>query len=89
MAKNYEVLARVVSQKGTCSAGHCKDDEFKLLDTCPAGMCAWAFYSLFPFYAVLKFGGAFPWEKDADKTTVACPDPGNPVIFEMHRKELK
>jgi len=50
---------------------------------CPAGMCAWAFYTLFPFAQVLMSGGAFPWEKHPDKCTVACPDPGNPVVFEL------
>jgi uncharacterized repeat protein (TIGR04076 family) len=46
-------------------------------------MCSWAFYALFPFATVLQFGGSFPWEEDKDKTTVACPDPGNPVVFEL------
>jgi uncharacterized repeat protein (TIGR04076 family) len=31
------------------------------------------------------FGGSFPWEKDPDVTTVACPDPDNPVVFELRR----
>ena len=33
----------------------------------------------------LSEGGAFPWEKDKDKATVACPDPENPVVFELRR----
>jgi uncharacterized repeat protein (TIGR04076 family) len=48
-------------------------------------MCPWAFYTLFPFISVLQFGGSFPWEEDRDKTTVACPDPANPVVFELKR----
>ena len=48
-------------------------------------MCIFALTSLFPFMTPLMFGGAFPWEKDPDKTTVACPDPDNPVIFEISR----
>jgi uncharacterized repeat protein (TIGR04076 family) len=51
-------------------------------------MCSWAFYALFPFAEVLQFGGSFPWEKDPSKTTVACPDPDSPVVFELSRKEL-
>ena len=67
MAENYEVVARVVSQKGCCSAGHRSGDEFIIQDIMPAGMCAWAFNSIFPFYAVLKYNGSFPWEKNPDK----------------------
>lgn len=79
------VTARVISQKGTCAAGHRMGDEFVIADKTSPGMCSWAFYTLFPFAEVLQYGGSFPWEKDPDKTTVACPDPGNPVVFELKR----
>jgi uncharacterized repeat protein (TIGR04076 family) len=88
MAENYEVVASVISQKGTCAAGHCKGNEFIIGDITPAGMCTWAFYSLFPFYSVLKYSGSFPWEKNPDKCTAACPDAENPVVFELTRKKL-
>ena len=84
--EDRKVLAKVVSQKGTCVAGHKDGDEFVISDMCPHNMCAWAFYTLFPFAQVLMSEGAFPWEKDADKCTVACPDPGSPVVFELSRK---
>ena len=84
-AESYEVIARVTSQKGTCALGHKVSDEFLIGDKTPAGMCPWAFYALFPFISVLQFGGSFPWENDRDKTTVACPDPANPVVFELER----
>ena len=78
-----EVIARVISQKGTCAAQHKVGDEFVIGQQTPPNLCSWAFYSLFPFAQVLKFGGSFPWEQDHNKTTVACPDPGNPVVFEL------
>jgi len=81
-----KVLAKVISQKGTCVAGHKTGDEFIISDMCPHKMCAWAFYTLFPFAQVLMSKGTFPWEKDPDKCTVACPDPGSPVVFELSRK---
>jgi len=81
----HQVTARVISQKGTCSAGHSVGDEFVIEEKTPPGMCSWAFYTLFPFAEVLQFGGSFPWENDPDITTVACPDPGNPVVFELKR----
>jgi uncharacterized repeat protein (TIGR04076 family) len=80
-----EVIARVISQKGTCAAGHKVGDEFVVGEKTPPKLCAWAFYSLFPFASVLQFGGSFPWDKDPNKTSVTCPDPANPVVFELRR----
>ena len=80
-----DVIAKVISQKGTCSAGHRLGDEFVIGQKTPPNLCSWAFYTLFPFAQVLQFGGSFPWEQDPNKTTVACPDPANPVVFELRR----
>ena len=80
-----EIIARIISQKGTCEAGHKVGDEFVIGQKTPPGICSWAYYTLFPFAEVLEFGGAFPWETDSTKTTVACPDPVNPVIFELRK----
>jgi uncharacterized repeat protein (TIGR04076 family) len=85
MSEWYQVKAKVISQKGTCSAGHKVGDEFIIGDTAPDGMCSWAFYTLFPFVSGLQSGGSFPWEKDPDKTTVACPDAENPLVFQLTR----
>jgi uncharacterized repeat protein (TIGR04076 family) len=81
-----EIVARVVSQKGACEARHKVGDEFTIDPVkTPAGICPWALYTLFPFAEVLQFGGSFPWEKDPGKARVACPDPDNPVVFELRR----
>ena len=80
-----DVIARVISQKGTCSAGHNLGDEFVMGEKTSSGMCSWAFYTLFPFAQVLQFGGSFPWEEDSNKAIVACPDPVNLVVFELRR----
>jgi uncharacterized repeat protein (TIGR04076 family) len=85
MGKQYKVVARIVSQKGPCSLGHKVGDEFVIGDYTPAGMCSWAFYTLFPFAAALQFGGVFPWESDPDKAVVACPDAENQTVFELRR----
>ena len=86
MAERYDILVRVISQKGTCSARHKVGDEWVTNDQqTPAGICPYAFNALFPFAQVLMFGGAFPWETDPDVSTVACPDAENPVIFELKR----
>ena len=82
------VVAKVISQRGTCEVGHRVGDEFVIGQKAPLGICSWAFYTLFPFAEVLQFGGSFPWEKDPNKATIACPDPENPVIFELRREPL-
>jgi len=82
------VVAKVISQRGTCEAGHRVGNEFVIGQKAPPGICSWAFYTLFPFTEVLQFGGSFPWEKDSNKATIACPDPENPVIFELRREPL-
>ena len=85
MAEMYEVIARVVSQKGTCGAGHKVGDEWVIGAKTPDGICLSAFHSLFPDARVLMFGGALPWETNPDMATVACPDAANPVVFELRR----
>ena len=82
------VIAKVISQRGICEAGHRVGDEFIIEQKTPPGICSWAFYTLFPFAEVLQFGGSLPWEKDPNKATIACPDPANPVIFELRREPL-
>jgi uncharacterized repeat protein (TIGR04076 family) len=83
-----DVIAKVISQRGTCEAGHRVGDEFIIGQKTPPGFCSWAFYTLFPFAEVLQLGGSFPWEENPNKATVACPDPANPVIFELRRGSL-
>lgn len=80
-----DLTVKVISQKGTCEAQHKVGDEFVLGEHTPPNLCSWAFFSLFPFAQVLQFGGSFPWEKDPNTATVACPDPTNPVVFELRR----
>ncbi len=90
MSEKYDVVAKVISQKGTCNAGHKVGDEWVIsYNKTPEGMCLAAFYSLFPGVRVLMFGGAFPWASDPDTTNVACPDPKNPVVFELRRLRKK
>ena len=82
-----QITARVISQKGTCAAGHRVGDEFVMGQKTPCDMCSWAFHALFPFAQVLEFGGSFPWEQAPNKAVAACPDADNPVVFELRRGE--
>ena len=85
MADEIQFVASVVSQKGTCEAEHKVGDEFDVSGPTPPGMCPFAFYTMFPFLLALQHGGSFPWEEDPDKSSVACPDAGDPVVFELRR----
>lgn len=85
MAETYDVVAKVVSQKGTCGAEHKVGDEWVVGSKTPEGICLSAFNALFPSLRVMRFGGTFPWNTDPDVTTVACPDAANPVVFELRR----
>ncbi len=85
MAERYEVLVRVVSQKGTCAHEHKVGDEWVIKGKTPEGICLSAFSALYPSARVLMFGGSFPWESNPDVATVACPDAENPVVFELRR----
>jgi len=85
MAETYDVVARVVSQQGTCGAGHKVGDEWTISGKTPEGICLSAFDAFSPALRVLMFGGAFPWSSDPDTTTAACPDAANPVVFELRR----
>ena len=85
MAEIQKVRIKVVSQKGTCEVGHKVGDEWVIDGKTPEGLCLFAFGSLLPTLTPLMFGGSFPWEKDPDMTTVACPDSQNPVVFELRR----
>jgi uncharacterized repeat protein (TIGR04076 family) len=85
MAESYPVTVKVISQKGHCEAGHKVGDEWLVEGKTPEGMCAFAFAAIFSLITPLMFGGAYPWEKDPDKTTAVCPDADNPVVFELRR----
>ncbi len=85
MADEIKLMASIVSQKGTCVVGHKVGDEFDVSGPTPSGMCPFAFYAMFPFLVTLQYGGSFPWEENPDKSSVACPDAANPVVFELRR----
>ncbi len=86
MAETYDVLVKVVSQEGTCGAGHKVGDEFVLTTTTPAGICVSALNSIFPAARVLRYGGSHSWQSDPEVVeAVACSDAKNPVWFELRR----
>lgn len=78
---NIEIVE--IQGSGGCSYGHKVGDRFEVqANEQPAGLCAWAFNSIFPFLTVLRFGGSLPWEEEGE-AKVCCPDPTNPVVFKL------
>lgn len=92
LTKRYRVVARILETRDKPSGSPCGihnvGEEFDLTkDEERIKICKWAYNTLFPFIAVLEFGGALPWEPDSTKAVVACPDPHNVVVFELERLE--
>jgi len=86
MTEKYDVAIKVISQKGTCDAGHKVGDEWVIKgkeNKSPEGICLPALTALYPFVRPLMFGVSYPWSNNPDTATVACPDADNPVIFEL------
>lgn len=87
MTQTYDVCVEVVSQKGTCHAGHKIGDKWIVSGKTPEGICLTAFSCLYPLLSALRFGGSFLWEVDPDMISVACADADNPVVFELRRMD--
>ena len=82
----YKVVARVISQKGTCGFGH-KVGDTVVFDgeTVQGRVCFSALYSFLPKVFAMRYGANFPWLDGKDVATHACPDAYNPVVFEIRR----
>jgi len=85
MPQIHKVVAKVISQKGKCDAGHKVGDEWVLGPRTPDGICMGAYHAMNSKSFFLLVGASMPWGADPDATTLACPDPKNPVVFELRR----
>jgi len=83
--ETYQVVVKVVSQKGTCSAGHKVGDEWVIGSKTPEGICLAAFHTIYPVVFLLITGAPLTWRPDPNVTVEACPDVANPVVFELRR----
>jgi uncharacterized repeat protein (TIGR04076 family) len=79
-----EVTVVKILEKGVCPFGFKKGDTFSFDEKTPGGICNWAYLVILPFATALRFGGNIPWEEQGI-CRVCCPDPNNPVIFEIRR----
>ena len=83
-----KVKIKVVSQKGFCHLNHKAGDEIIISENGIKGdVCIHALYSILPKAFAIMYGASFPWIKEGENPTHACPDGKNPVIFELERIE--
>lgn len=83
--KVYKISAKVISQTGFCTHGHKVGDEWLIEGKTPPGFSIKAFAALLPQIWLFRLGGSIPWGTDPNVTVIACPDPKNPVVFELRR----
>jgi uncharacterized repeat protein (TIGR04076 family) len=80
------VEVTVKSQKGKCAFGHKVGDKIVFDGISVKGdICYSALMVLLPKVYAMRYGVEFPWAKDKDVILNACPDPENPVVFEVRR----
>ncbi|MFW9958069.1 MAG: TIGR04076 family protein [Candidatus Odinarchaeota archaeon] len=81
-----KVIARVISQKGHCPIGHCVGDVIEFDHYGVRGdMCINALFTMLPVVYAMMHNAYFPWSEENCKELHACPDPKNPVVFELDR----
>ena len=83
---SYEVEVIVKSQKGKCVFGHKVGDRVIFDGRSVKGdICYSALMVLLPKIFAMRYGVKFPWSEDKDTIFNVCPDPDNPVVFEIRR----
>ncbi len=82
----YDIEVTVKSVKGKCSFG-CKVGDKIQFDgrTIKGAICYSALMAILPKVYAMRYGAEFPWAKNKDIIVNACPDPENPVLFEIKR----
>ncbi len=80
-----QVIAKVISVKGDCSAGHSAGDTFEISCHDPAGLCGYFYHDIFPSLQCFQFGGSMPWWQ-GDVIELSCPDSDNLVTIRLERK---
>ena len=82
----YIIEATVKSQKGICAFGHKVGDKI-IFDgkSIKGDICYSALMTLLPKIYAMRYGAEFPWAENKDIIHNACPNPENPVVFEIRR----
>ncbi|MBN1329030.1 MAG: TIGR04076 family protein [Candidatus Heimdallarchaeota archaeon] len=82
------IVVEIISQNGHCAAGHKVGDKIIFENDERKGkLCISALYSMIPKIYAMSYEANFPWLKDKNVATHACPDGYNPVIFKITRED--
>ncbi|MCE7738957.1 MAG: TIGR04076 family protein [Candidatus Heimdallarchaeota archaeon] len=84
----HDIKLKVIKQEGTCAAGQKVGDEILISfdkNEIKGKICLHALYSVLPKVYAMAYGAKFPWLDDDDVSTHACPDPWNPLVYEIKR----
>lgn len=85
----YDVEVTVIRVNGTChfgDKGHKVGDKIYFDGEKIGGpICYSALTVLLPKIYAMRYGAEFPWAENKDVIYNACPDPENPVVFEIRR----
>lgn len=78
------VEVNVKSQKGKCNFWHNVGDKIVFDGKSVKGdICYSALMFLLPKVFAMCYGAEFPWAKEKDIASNACPDAENPVVFKI------
>jgi len=81
-----EVAIKSIKEK--CIFGHKVGDRIVFDGKSIKGdICYSALTVLLPKVFAMRYGAEFPWAEDKNVIVNACPDPENPVVFEIRRVE--
>ena len=89
---SYDIKLKVIKQEGTCAAGHSVGDEIIISfkdNKIDGKVCLHALYSILPKVFAMAYGAEFPWLEDPNKSTHACPDAWNPLVYEVERIPIR
>jgi len=80
----YKVMAKVISVKGECNAGHNIGESFEISCHNPGQLCGFFYHNIFPSLQTFQFGGNMPWWQ-GDEIQLQCPDSYNLVTIKLER----
>ena len=75
--RDVEFVAKVISVKGLCAAGHNIGNEFVINTHKTGGICGFVYHDLFPVLMAAVMGGSLPWWESPDEGTYECSDKKN------------
>lgn len=82
----FVVEVTVKNQEGECVFGHKVGDKI-IFDgkSIKGDICYSALMVILPKVFAMRHGTEFPWADESGAITNACPDPDNPVVFEIRQ----